>query len=102
MIFFLIAMYFNGGLVPTYLQVMRLGMLDTIWAMILPTSVSVYNLIIARTFFASTIPDELREAAQLGRLFRLPILRHHRAAPFQSNHCGCGPVYRCCTSGTAT
>ena len=65
MIFFLIAMYFNGGLVPTYLQVMRLGMLDTIWAMILPTSVSVYNLIIARTFFASTIPDELREAANL-------------------------------------
>ena len=65
MIFFLIAMYFNGGLVPTYLQVMRLGLLDTIWALILPTSVSVYNLIIARTFFANTIPDELREAANL-------------------------------------
>lgn len=65
MIFFLIAMYFNGGMVPTYLQIMNLNMLDTVWAMVLPTSVSVYHLIIARTFFSSTIPDELREAADL-------------------------------------
>ena len=58
-------MLFSGGLIPTYLLVRQLGLYDTIWAMILPTSVSVYNLIIARTFFASTIPDELREAANL-------------------------------------
>lgn len=65
MIFFLIAMYFNGGIVPTYIQIMNLNMLDTFWAMVLPTSVSVYHLIIARTFFSSTIPDSLREAADL-------------------------------------
>ena len=65
MVFFLIAMYFNGGIVPTYIQIMNLNMLDTFWAMVLPTSVSVYHLIIARTFFSSTIPDSLREAADL-------------------------------------
>jgi putative aldouronate transport system permease protein len=65
MIFFLITMFFNGGLVPTYLQVKAMGMFDTYWAMVIPWSVNVFFLIIARTFYATQIPDELRQAAQI-------------------------------------
>jgi putative aldouronate transport system permease protein len=56
-------MFFNGGLIPTYLVVKSLGMLDTVWALIIPNAITVYNLIIVRTFFQQTIPDELLEAA---------------------------------------
>lgn len=61
----LFTMYFEGGLIPTYLLIRSLGMLDTIWALILPTSLSVYNMIVMRTYFSSQIPDEMREAAQI-------------------------------------
>jgi putative aldouronate transport system permease protein len=62
-IFFIVTMFFNGGLIPTYLLVKGLGMVNTIWALVLPGAVSVFQLIIVRTFFQSTIPDELLEAA---------------------------------------
>jgi putative aldouronate transport system permease protein len=65
MLFFVITMFFDGGLIPRYLIVRDLGMLNTIWAMVLPNAVGVWNLIIARTFFQITIPDELREAASI-------------------------------------
>jgi putative aldouronate transport system permease protein len=65
MIFFLITMFFNGGLVPTYLQIKSLGMIDSYWVMVIPWSVNVFFLIIARTFYATQIPDELRQAAQI-------------------------------------
>ena len=65
MFYFLIPMFFSGGLIPTYMQVMRLGLLDTFWVMVIPFSVSTFHLIVARTFFASTIPAELREAAEM-------------------------------------
>ena len=58
-------MYFEGGLIPTYLIIRMLGLLDTIWALILPVSLSVYNMIVMRTFFETQIPDEMREAAQI-------------------------------------
>ncbi|MFJ5761338.1 carbohydrate ABC transporter permease [Neobacillus sp. NPDC093182] len=58
-------MFFNGGLIPTYLVVKELGLLDTRWAMIIPQALVVFQVIIARTFFQSTLPDELYEAAQL-------------------------------------
>ena len=58
-------MYFNGGLIPSYLLVRDLGMLDTVWAIVLPGALSVYNMIVMRTYFKATIPDELLEAAQL-------------------------------------
>ena len=58
-------MIFSGGLMPTFLLVRGLNLLDTIWAMILPVAVSSWNLIVARTFFQQTIPDDLLEAAQL-------------------------------------
>ncbi len=65
MVLLLITMYFNGGLIPTYMVVSRLGLTDTIWAMILPGAVSVFNIIIMRTYFSTSIPGELFEAAQL-------------------------------------
>ena len=58
-------MIFSGGLIPTYLLVLDLGLYDTMWALILPGLVSAWNLIVARTFFQQTIPNELLEAAQL-------------------------------------
>lgn len=64
-IYFLITMFFNGGLIPTYLQIMKFGLLDTFWVMVIPFSVSVYHLIVARTYFSSSIPDELYEASTL-------------------------------------
>lgn len=58
-------MFFGGGLIPNYLLVKNLQMIDTMWALILPGAISAYNLIIARTFFQSTIPEELKEAAEI-------------------------------------
>lgn len=58
-------MLFSGGMVPTYLVIKDLGLLGTRGSVILPLAVSAYNIIIARTFFTTTIPDELREAADL-------------------------------------
>lgn len=58
-------MFFGGGLIPTYLIVKDLGLLDSMWAVILPGCVSMSNVIIAKTFFSSSIPIELLEAAQL-------------------------------------
>lgn len=58
-------MFFNGGLIPTYLVVRNLELLDTIWAIVLPGAVSIWNLIMCRTFFRQSIPADLEEAAEL-------------------------------------
>jgi len=58
-------MFFGGGLIPTYLVVKNLHMLNTMWALILPGCLSVYNMIVARTFFKSNISEELYEAAEI-------------------------------------
>ena len=65
MVYFVITMFFNGGLIPTYLQIMRLGLLDTFWVMVLPFSINVFHIIIARTFFQANIPDEMKDAAAM-------------------------------------
>jgi putative aldouronate transport system permease protein len=65
MFFFTVTMFFSGGLVPTFLVIKDIGMLDTIWVFIIPWAVSVYNLIITRTFFNTSIPDELLDAARI-------------------------------------
>ncbi|MFC5449243.1 carbohydrate ABC transporter permease [Paenibacillus aestuarii] len=62
---FIFTMLFNGGLIPYYLTVKGLGMLDTRWAMIIPGAISVWQVILARTFFQTSIPSELTEAAHL-------------------------------------
>lgn len=64
-VFVLLTMFFSGGLIPTYLLVKDLGLLNTVWAIVLVPGVSVWNLIIARTFFAGNIPDEIEESAFL-------------------------------------
>lgn len=63
MLFITFTMFFGGGLIPTYLVVKKVLQLNNIWNMIIPNAVGVWNLIVARTFFQSTIPDELLEAA---------------------------------------
>lgn len=64
-VFFMITMFFGGGMIPTYLVVKKMRLLNTIWALILPGSMSVYNMIVARTFFKSNIGDELYDAAAI-------------------------------------
>ena len=65
MMLFLFTMLFNGGLVPNYMLILNLGLMNTIWAVILPMTLSAYNVIVARTFFISSIPNELHESAEL-------------------------------------
>lgn len=64
-VFYLIPMFVSGGLIPTYLVVKQFGLLNSFWVMVLPFSVSTYNIIVARTFFKSSIPESLWEAAQI-------------------------------------
>ena len=72
--FYVVTMFFSGGMIPTYLVVKNLGMLNTMWSLILPGCLSVYNMIVARTFFKTNISEELYEAAEIdgcshGRFF---------------------------------
>ena len=60
-IFYMITMFFGGGMIPTYLVVKNMQLLNTIWALVLPGCLSVYNMIVARTFFKSNISEELYE-----------------------------------------
>ncbi len=61
---FVITMFFGGGLIPTYLLISNLGLLDSMWAIILPGAFSVWNMIIARTYYQG-IPNDLKEAASV-------------------------------------
>ena len=63
--FYLIPMFFTGGLIPTYLAVQRFHLLDTFWVMVVPFSVVTYYIIVGRKFFNNSIPEDLWEAAQL-------------------------------------
>ena len=58
-------MFFSGGMIPTYMVVKGLGLIDTMWAMVLPGAVQVWNLMITRTYFETTIPEELLDAAKI-------------------------------------
>ena len=73
-LFYMVTMFFSGGMIPTYLVVKNMHMLNTMWALILPGCLSVYNMIVARTFFQTNISEELYEAAEIdgctqGRFF---------------------------------
>ncbi len=65
MFLFVFSMMFNGGLIPWYMAVQQVGLYNTRWALIIPTALSVWNMIITITFFRSSLPQELLEAAQL-------------------------------------
>ncbi len=64
-IFFIITMYFGGGMVPTYLVVKQTGLINNMWALFLPGGVAVGNMIILRNFFENSIPKEMIEAADI-------------------------------------
>ena len=65
MTFFIITMFVRGGLIPTYINLKKFGMINSVWAILVPFCLSVYNMIIARTFFESSIPQELHDAARI-------------------------------------
>ena len=64
-VIFMFTMFFNGGLIPTYLVVKQIGILNTVWSMWLPVAISVYNVMICRTYFENSIPYEIQEAAMI-------------------------------------
>lgn len=76
---FTFTMLFSGGLIPTYILVDKLGLINTRWAMLLPQALAVWYVILARTHFQSNIPEELYEAAELdgcsdiGTLFKVVL-----------------------------
>lgn len=65
MLLFTFTMFFSGGMIPSYMMVQNLGILNTRWALLLPGAIGVYNLIVARTFIVNSIPLELLEASQM-------------------------------------
>ena len=65
MMLFTFTMIFSGGMIPSYILVKDLGLLNTIWSMVLPGAIGVSNMIITRTFIANSIPKEMLEAAQI-------------------------------------
>ncbi len=65
MLIFVFTMFFNGGLIPTYMLMKQLSFINTVWVFLIPFSLNVYNFIIVRTFFETGIPEELHDAAQL-------------------------------------
>lgn len=79
MFLFLFTMFFQGGMIPTFLIVKDLGLVDTLWALVIPNAVGVWAIIVARTFFQMNIPKELQEASQMdgctdfGLFFRIVL-----------------------------
>lgn len=65
MLLFTFTMFFSGGMIPAYLLVQKLHMLNTAWSLLIPGAINVYNLIVARTFIRSSMPQELLEAAKM-------------------------------------
>ena len=65
MFLFTVTMFFNGGMIPTYLVVSQLNLIDSFWAMILPTAMGVWNVILIKTYIQSSIPLEIYESASI-------------------------------------
>ncbi|WP_240418081.1 carbohydrate ABC transporter permease [Paenibacillus periandrae] len=76
MFFVTLTMFFSGGLIPSYLIVKNLGMVDTMWALIIPGAIATYNLIVMRTYFQTSIPWELQEAAHIDGCSNWRLLTH--------------------------
>ena len=64
-LYFMLTMFFNGGMIPNYLLVKNLGLMNSRWALIIPFAFSAYNMVIVRTFFKSNLPEDLLEAANI-------------------------------------
>jgi len=65
MVFFVFTMFFSGGIIPQYLVNRTLGILDTVWVIVLPMAIVVFNMIVMMTYFQTTIPHELEESASI-------------------------------------
>ena len=76
MFMFTFTMLFSGGMIPHYILIRNLGMLNTRWAMIIPGAIAVYNMIITRTFLMNSIPGELQEAAEIDGASDIQYLLH--------------------------
>jgi ABC-type glycerol-3-phosphate transport system permease component len=74
MIIFAFTMMFSGGMIPAYLVIKNLGLIDSRWVMLLPNAMTVWNMILARTFFQNTIPKEMYESAGLDGASDIKIL----------------------------
>ena len=70
----MITMFFSGGLIPTYLIMSAAGLVNTIWAMVIPGAVSVYNTVVMRTYFTNSIPLEIQEAAMADGASNISLL----------------------------
>ena len=64
-VFFMIPMYFSGGLIPTFMVIRNLGMIDTIWSITVPVALNVYNMLVAMAFFRTNLSPELLEASKM-------------------------------------
>ena len=64
-LYFMLTMFFSGGMIPNYLLVKNLGLMNSRWALIIPFAFSAYNMVIVRTFFKSNLPEDLLEAANI-------------------------------------
>jgi putative aldouronate transport system permease protein len=71
---FTFTMFFSGGLIPLYLVIKQLGLMDTFWVMILPSAISMFNVIVMRTYFQTSIPEELFQAGEIDGCSRIGIL----------------------------
>jgi putative aldouronate transport system permease protein len=76
MFFVTLTMFFSGGIIPSYLLVKNLGMVDTMWALVIPGAIATYNLIVMRTYFQSSIPWEIQEAAHIDGCSNWKLLTH--------------------------
>jgi ABC-type glycerol-3-phosphate transport system permease component len=74
MLIFTFTMMFGGGMIPTYILIKDLGLIDTRWVMLLPGAMTVWNMILARTFFQNTIPKEMYESAELDGAGNIKVL----------------------------
>ncbi len=80
-------MFVSGGLIPIYLTVKQLGLVDTFWVMVVPFAVSPYNIVVARTFFNNSIPEGMWEAAQIRWVRNHSLLQKDRAPLVQGYYC---------------
>ena len=76
MFYFVVTMFFNGGLIPTYVTIRNLGLDNTIWVMLIPFSLNTYNMIIAKTFFETSISNELLDSAKVDGCSNLKFFIH--------------------------
>lgn len=94
---FFITMYFGGGLVPTYLLVKGMGLLNSRTVMVIMGGLSVYNLIVSRVYFSTSISDTLYEAADIDGAGGVQEILLHSAPAGEAYHSRHGPVLRCGT-----